>query len=75
MQKPNEKKGITWTGLCFVITFIFITLKACGAVDWAWWVVFLPAIIIGACWTVVGICVLIYAIIATEGQRRRDKRK
>lgn len=32
-------------GFTEVLTIIFILLKVFGAVDWSWWIVFLPEII------------------------------
>ena len=33
-------------GFTEVLTLIFVTLKLIGTIDWSWWLVFLPEIIV-----------------------------
>ena len=62
-------------GFAEVLTIVFVVLKLCGVIGWAWWQVLLPEII--------AVCVCILAIIVyvifcaslTRPFRPRKKRK
>ena len=40
-----------------ILTLIFITLKLCGVIDWAWWWVLCPVPILVLCLIVSGVVV------------------
>lgn len=47
----KERKGIMRVNLLLVaviLTTIFATLKLTHNIDWSWWIVFLPLIVVGA---------------------------
>ena len=38
--------GFTTLALAFILSEIFFVLKLCNVVEWSWWLVFLPLIIV-----------------------------
>lgn len=45
-------------GFLEVLTIVFVVLKLCGAIDWSWWLVLLPLIILGGILALVGLLTL-----------------
>lgn len=40
MTDNNTRTG--GVGFCGLLAIVFITLKLCGVIDWAWWIVLAP---------------------------------
>lgn len=57
-------------GVAEILTIIFVILKIVGAVDWSWWLVFLPEIIAGGIY----IGFLALHVILTVGAARHNRR-
>lgn len=53
-------KGIGFTG---TLTIVFIVLKLCNVIDWAWRWVLAP---IWICWFLVGVLDIIYLIVTRK---------
>ena len=54
-------------GFCEVLTLIFIVLKLCGVIGWAWWQVLLPEIIAVVLYIS---CLIVYAILAHDTYKK-----
>ena len=53
-------------GFTEVLTIVFVVLKLLGKIDWSWWLVLLPEII------VVAIYIILFIVVAVQN-RRIDK--
>lgn len=59
-KNTASQGGIGFTGL---LTIVFITLKLIGKIDWNWWWVLSPAIIVSSLYVIVLLVMLIYVLI------------
>lgn len=60
------KIGLSFNGLCVILFLIFMVLKLCRVVAWAWAIVCIPLYCM-ACWMVVLILFwVIYVVITTK---------
>lgn len=56
-------------GFAEILTIVFVILKATHTVDWSWWLVFTPELIVGALYALV----FIGAITGVFSVRKRVK--
>lgn len=58
-MSDNENKSVSSGGIGFVGVFqiVFIVLKLCGVINWAWWIVLAPL------WGSVALAVIMIAVI------------
>ena len=59
-----------WGGLCILCFIVFLVLKLCNVITWAWWLVCLPLIIYGGVIALLLLIMLILVIIALIIDRR-----
>ncbi|MCT6924600.1 hypothetical protein [Metasolibacillus sp.] len=59
-------------GLLGILLIVFILLKAFSVIDWSWWLVFIPAYIIGA---IVIVQILLFVVIGTKTRKEFNKFK
>lgn len=62
-------------GFVEVLTIVFIVLKLCGVIGWAWWQVLLPEIIAVAFYILVLLAYVIFCVTPSRLFRPRKKRK
>lgn len=48
--------------LMIILTAMFVAAKLAGVVNWSWWLVFLPAIILAGIWVLFFVVALVVAI-------------
>lgn len=41
-SKKVAMKGRMFETSCFMLSIIFATLRACGEIDWAWYIILIP---------------------------------
>lgn len=69
MSKSNQSSGgIGFVGL---LAIVFIVLKLCGVINWAWWIVLLPLEIPLAIFALSAL-IMIFCVFF---QKRRNQRK
>ena len=39
--------NINLTPIAIIMTVVFVVLKLCGVIEWSWWLVLLPVIVVG----------------------------
>lgn len=59
--KVVERGGIGFTG---ILQIVFIVLKLCGVINWSWWLVLLPLIIVGGLFVGLLIALIVVLIIS-----------
>lgn len=42
----SEEVEFGFTTMAFILSEIFLVLKLCNVIEWSWWLVFLPLIIV-----------------------------
>ena len=45
-EKKDESMKIDFDGGFILLTVIFACLKLAGVIDWSWWIVFLPILVL-----------------------------
>lgn len=66
MENNKSRIGITFSfsTTAFILFVVFLILKLCGVIAWAWVFVCLPLIITAGLWVLMFIVVIVCAIIA-----------
>ena len=59
MKVVMLKGGLSLGSLASLVTLAFVIAKLTGAIDWSWWIVFLPVIAYIALGILVIVCILL----------------
>ena len=64
-------KGCAWFLLTTVLAVqtVFFTLKLMGTIDWSWWLVMLPLLVLYQVASILSIIILLAAYIVTQSEK------
>ena len=68
-QVVGAQQGFGCSSFALLLTIVFVTLKLLSVISWAWWLVWLPVIILGGIWVIVGLAALAMLIFVWASER------